>query len=339
MAGAKDFSAVNTKISGMGKNLLSTSDYDYILSLSQREILNFLMEKEFIKATDFQELDYLSVHIKRILIEKMEALSNFMANDYKVLMDLIIDRYKIDDVKKAVRNIYNNNDNLAKENFVVEENFSNSVNSGIGISDFIKSLSKERYYDYIRSYNEKIGGEILFYLEMSLDRFHYSDIYKYCDKLDKKSRKKAKELFGTIIDLKNLTWIYRAKKYYDVDDTLIYNYSIFRGLKFGEDVLLKMSKMDIESFMSFVKGTEYSVKFFAGEGTDIEMSLNNDKFLFEKFKEYFKSMNFDIGKVLGYILIYEFQIKDIMVIMQGKELNMDKEEIKNYLICYEERRF
>ena len=339
MAGAKDFSAVNTKISGMGKNLLSTSDYDYILSLSQREILNFLMEKEFIKATDFQELDYLSVHIKRILIEKMEALSNFMANDYKVLMDLIIDRYKIDDVKKAVRNIYNNNDNLAKENFVVEENFFNSVNSGIGISDFIKSLSKERYYDYIRSYNEKIGGEILFYLEMSLDRFHYSDIYKYCDKLDKKSRKKAKELFGTIIDLKNLTWIYRAKKYYDVDDTLIYNYSIFRGLKFGEDVLLKMSKMDIESFMSFVKGTEYSVKFFAGEGTDIEMSLNNDKFLFEKFKEYFKSMNFDIGKVLGYILIYEFQIKDIMVIMQGKELNMDKEEIKNYLICYEERRF
>lgn len=339
MAGAKDFSAVNTKISGMGKNLLSTSDYDYILSLSQREILNFLMEKEFIKATDFQELDYLSVHIKRILIEKMEALSNFMANDYKVLMDLIIDRYKIDDVKKAVRNIYNNNDNLAKENFVVEENLFNSVNSGIGISDFIKSLSKERYYDYIRSYNEKIGGEILFYLEMSLDRFHYSDIYKYCDKLDKKSRKKAKELFGTIIDLKNLTWIYRAKKYYDVDDTLIYNYSIFRGLKFGEDVLLKMSKMDIESFMSFVKGTEYSVKFFAGEGTDIEMSLNNDKFLFEKFKEYFKSMNFDIGKVLGYILIYEFQIKDIMVIMQGKELNMDKEEIKNYLICYEERRF
>lgn len=339
MAGAKDFSAVNTKISGMGKNLLSTSDYDYILSLSQREILNFLMEKEFIKATDFQELDYLSVHIKRILIEKMEALSNFMANDYKVLMDLIIDRYKIDDVKKAVRNIYNNNDNLAKENFVVEENFFNSVNSGIGISDFIKTLSKERYYDYIRSYNEKIGGEILFYLEMSLDRFHYSDIYKYCDKLDKKSRKKAKELFGTIIDLKNLTWIYRAKKYYDVDDTLIYNYSIFRGLKFGEDVLLKMSKMDIESFMSFVKGTEYSVKFFAGEGTDIEMSLNNDIFLFEKFKEYFKSMNFDIGKVLGYILIYEFQIKDIMVIMQGKELNMDKEEIKNYLICYEERRF
>lgn len=339
MAGAKDFSAVNTKISGMGKNLLSTSDYDYILSLSQREILNFLMEKEFIKATDFQELDYLSVHIKRILIEKMEALSNFMANDYKVLMDLIIDRYKIDDVKKAVRNIYNNNDNLAKENFVVEENFFNSVNSGIGISDFIKTLSKERYYDYIRSYNEKIGGEILFYLEMSLDRFHYSDIYKYCDKLDKKSRKKAKELFGTIIDLKNLTWIYRAKKYYDVDDTLIYNYSIFRGLKFGEDALLKMSKMDIESFMSFVKGTEYSVKFFAGEGTDIEMSLNNDKFLFEKFKEYFKSMNFDIGKVLGYILIYEFQIKDIMVIMQGKELNMDKEEIKNYLICYEERRF
>lgn len=339
MAGAKDFSAVNTKISGMGKNLLSTSDYDYILSLSQREILNFLMEKEFIKATDFQELDYLSVHIKRILIEKMEALSNFMANDYKVLMDLIIDRYKIDDVKKAVRNIYNNNDNLAKENFVVEENFFNSVNSGIGISDFIKSLSKERYYDYIRSYNEKIGGEILFYLEMFLDRFHYSDIYKYCDKLDKKSRKKAKELFGAIIDLKNLTWIYRAKKYYDVDDTLIYNYSIFRGLKFGEDVLLKMSKMDIESFMSFVKGTEYSVKFFAGEGTDIEMSLNNDKFLFEKFKEYFKSMNFDIGKVLGYILIYEFQIKDIMVIMQGKELNMDKEEIKNYLICYEERRF
>lgn len=339
MAGAKDFSAVNTKISGMGKNLLSTSDYDYILSLSQREILNFLMEKEFIKATDFQELDYLSVHIKRILIEKMEALSNFMANDYKVLMDLIIDRYKIDDVKKAVRNIYNNNDNLGKENFVVEENFFNSVNSGIGISDFIKTLSKERYYDYIRSYNEKIGGEILFYLEMSLDRFHYSDIYKYCDKLDKKSRKKAKELFGTIIDLKNLTWIYRAKKYYDVDDTLIYNYSIFRGLKFGEDVLLKMSKMDIESFMSFVKGTEYSVKFFAGEGTDIEMSLNNDKFLFEKFKEYFKSMNFDIGKVLGYILIYEFQIKDIMVIMQGKELNMDKEEIKNYLICYEERRF
>lgn len=339
MAGAKDFSAVNTKISGMGKNLLKSSDYDYILNLSQREILNFLMEKEFIKATDFQELDFLSVHIKKILIEKMEALSNFMANDYKVLMDLMIDRYKIDDVKKAVRNIYNSNENLAKENFIIEEGFYNSVNSRISISDFIKSLSKERYYDYIRSYNEKIGGEILFYLEMSLDRFHYSDLYKYCDKLDKRSRKKAKELFGTIIDLKNLTWIYRAKKYYDVDDTLIYNYSIFRGLKFGEDALLEMSKMDLDSFLNFVKGTEYSVKFFAGEGTDIEMSLTNDKFLYSKFKEYFKSMNFDIGKALGYILIYEFQIKDIMVIMQGKELNMDKEDVKNYLICYEERRF
>lgn len=338
MAGAKDFSAVNTKISGMGKNLLKSSDYDYILNLSQREILNFLMEKEFIKATDFQELDYLSVHIKRILIEKMEALSNFMANEYKVLMDLMIDRYKIDDVKKAVRNIYNSNENLAKENFVIEEGFYNSVNQGITITDFIKSLSKERYYDYIRSYNEKIGGEILFYLEMSLDRFHYSDIYKYCDKLDKKSRKKAKELFGTIIDLKNLTWIYRAKKYYDVDDTLIYNYSIFRGLKFGVDNLLEMSKMDLESFLNFVKGTEYSVKFFAGEGTDIEMSLNNDKFLYARFKEYLKSMQFDMGKALGYVLIYEFQIKDIMVIIQGKELKMDNKDIKNYLICYEERR-
>lgn len=339
MAGAKDFSAVNTKISGMGKNLLNTSDYDNILNLSQKDILNFLMEKEFIKATDFQELDYLSVHIKRILIEKMEALSNFMANDYKVLMDLMIDRYKIDDVKKAVRNIYNSKENLAKENFVIEEDFYNSVNSGVSISDFIKSLRKERYYDYIRSYNEKIGGEFLFYLEMSLDRFHYSDMYKYCEKLDKKSRKKAKELFGTIIDLKNLTWIYRAKKYYDVDDTLIYNYSIFRGLKFGVDDLLRMSKMDLETFLNFVKGTEYSVKFFAGEGTDIEMSLTNDKFLYSKFKGYFKSMQFDIGKVLGYVLIYEFQIKDIMVIMQGKELKMDNEDIKKYLICYEERRF
>ena len=339
MAGAKDFSAVNTKISGMGKNLLNTSDYNHIMSLSQKEILNFLMEKGFVKATDFQDLDYLSVHLKRILIEKMEALSNFMANDYKILMDLIIDRYKIDDVKKAIRNIYNGNTGFNKENFVIEEDFYNSVNSGVNISDFIKTLSKERYYDYIRNYSDKVGSEILFYLEMSLDRFHYSDIYKYCEKLDRKSKKKAKELFGTIIDLKNVTWIYRAKKYYDVDDTLIYNYSIFRGLKFGIGDLLKMSKMDFDSFMNFIKNTEYSVKFFGDGDKDIDMSLTNDIFLYSKFKDYFKSMEFNMGKVLGYILIYEFQIKDIMVIMQGKEMKMNKESIKDYLICYEERRF
>ena len=119
-----------------------------------------------------------------------------------------------------------------------------------------------------------------------------------------------------------------------MDDTLIYNYSIFRGLKFGIDDLLKMSKMDFDSFMNFIKNTEYSVKFFGDGDKDIDMSLTNDKFLYSKFKDYFKSMEFNMGKVLGYILIYEFQIKDIMVIMQGKEMKMNEESIKDYLICW-----
>ncbi|WP_300408535.1 V-type ATPase subunit [Lagierella sp.] len=338
MAGAKDFAAVNTKISGLSKNLLTNKDYQQILSMSQPEILDFLKKKEFIESTDFQELDYLSVHLKRVLIQKMRAMGYFLGNRYKTLMDLIIDRYEIDDVKKAIRNIYNKNMDISKDSFVIRPDFFKKVVEKGNVIDFIDSLSEESYYSYLRNYKEIEDEKLLFYLEMSLDRFHYSDIFKFCEKLDKGSRKKAKELFGTIIDLKNLVWIYRAKKFYNVQDTLIYNYSIFRGLKFGPEELLKLSRMDLDSFVDSIFKTDYGFLFSGNKNTDLYMSLEMDRFLYDRFYDYLRGNGFNIGKVLGYILIYEFQIKDIMVIMQGKEFKMEEETLEGYLIGNGERR-
>ncbi len=339
MAGAKDFSAVNTKISGLSKNLLTYKDYQSILNMSPREILDLLKKKEFIESTDFQELDYLSVHLKRVLIQKMRAMGYFLGNRYKTLMDLIIDRYEIDDVKKAIRNIFNRNMDISEESFVIRTDFFKKVIEKTSIIDFIDSLSEESYYSYLRNYKEIEDEKLLFYLEMSLDRFHYSDIFKFCEKLDKKSSQKAKSLFGTIIDLKNLVWIYRAKKFYQVDDMLIYNYSIFRGLKFGPEELLKLSRMDLDSFVDSIFKMDYGFLFGEDKSSDLYMSLEIDRFLYDRFDDYLKSNGFHIGKVLGYILVYEFQIKDIMVIMQGKELNMEEESLEDYLIGYGERRF
>jgi len=81
-----------------------------------------------------------------------------------------------------------------------------------------------------------------FELERQLDLYYYMHLWKKREKLpDKHNREAMKNINGAEIDLLNIIWIYRLKKYYGFDGPRIYPCLIPVGLKLNGASLRRMA--------------------------------------------------------------------------------------------------
>ncbi|HAZ37176.1 MAG TPA: ATPase [Clostridiaceae bacterium] len=339
------YCAVNAKVLSMFGKFLKDEDYKNLIALkSSSEIAKYLKDNtaygEFFKDRDTSKMhrDDIEKCLKEGIGHSIDKLINYFTNDYRDFFKCFYSRYEIYDLKSIARTIQVDRDySQIKNSMVFAGRYRHidrdSLIQARSVSDLIYALDGTIYYPYLKTLIDGNKNESLFRFEMTLDKAYFNILDDKLKKLDKEDINIFTELMGCSIDMTNLQWIYRGKKYYNLSSEEIFNYSLNRGNKFSYKKIKELCYLNsLEEFIERIKGTQYEFMFKGDEKQDIYMERRMNRFMYFKLKSFKTKASLNIATVIAFIELVEFEIRDIISITENVRYGMEYDEAKKYLI-------
>ncbi len=320
------------KLKGMNAKNLNNKDFEELLKQNNIVSINSILKAKSYhlkNLDDNSSREEIENELDNILIDDIEKIEKYLSNkdkeilfncvvDYeiKVFMDILkkikygkIEQNKIDNINKWTSKIFNKLKGIARVNNINE----------------IKIYSKKTAFEnIINSFldTNNIEESNLFLLEMQLDKFYFENLF---NNLNTESSRK---LIGTKIDLENIIWIYRMKKYYNMPEEEIKKYII--EVDYNLKCLNELIAIDdYKQIIEFLKKTKYK-EIFETENENLEILIR--KYMYNQYKKTFRQAKYDISTIISYLGMDKNQIENIINIVGGVEYKIDKQKIQEKII-------
>lgn len=320
------------KLKGMNAKNLNSKDFEELLKQNNIVSINSILKAKSYhlkNLDDNSSREEIENELDNILIDDIEKIEKYLSNkdkeilfncvvDYeiKVFMDILkkikygkIEQNKIDNINKWTSKIFNKLQGIARVNNINE----------------IKIYSKKTAFEnIINSFldTNNIEESNLFLLEMQLDKFYFENLF---NNLNTESSKK---LIGTKIDLENIIWIYRMKKYYNMPEEEIKKYII--EVDYNLKCLNELIAIDdYKQITEILKKTKYK-EIFETENENLEILIR--KYMYNQYKKTFRQAKYDIPTIISYLGMDKNQIENIINIVGGVEYKIDKQKIQEKII-------
>ncbi|HAJ33760.1 MAG TPA: ATPase [Candidatus Atribacteria bacterium] len=339
------YAAVNTKIKALEKYFLRREDYlNMLQKKSVADVARYLKENtSYGRLLGETHIDNISRRdlediLKRSMIKNMDKLIHYFQDDYKELIRSLYMKYEIEDLKVLARSIFN-----GKEPEIIEKSLSflgkysqvdpKRLFKSATIKDLIYSLEGSEFFEILKPLlDTKI--ENLFRFEMVLDMGYFSIIQSRRLKISREDRKILKKWEGIVADLYNIQWIYRGKKFYSLSPEELLNYTINFGdkLSFKERKAMSYTK-NLEELYRMITNTVYGFLFKKEEiSRDIYMERRINRFMYYKLKGLARQFSLNIIHTIRYVWSFEFEIKDIISIIESIRYDVLPEETRRFLV-------
>ena len=171
----------------------------------------------------------------------------------------------------------------------------------------------------------------LFYPEVALDLFYFQQLVRLIEAQSGADKDDARQFLGHWIAVQNLLWAYRYKVYGAMTAEEIINYTLHRAFAAGLDALRRV-----------VLGSPLRVEverlgFHLGADVPEAQGLTEIEFQCERQRFERATMAMDrpisrLGGVLGYLWLFEGEIHDLTVIVEGKTTGLSAMEIARRLL-------
>jgi len=339
------YAALNTKIRVLSKEFLNKEDYLNLLekksvadaSLYLKENLSYRSLLKDINPDSVSRRDLEDI-LKNNMIENIDKLIHYFRDDYKKLIRFLYMKYEIEDLKVLARSIFNNKGPgeinqsftfLGKYSQVDPEKL---IKSG-SIRDLIYSLEGSEFFEFLIPL---IDGkrENLFRFEMALDMGYYSIIQSRKLRISARDRELLKKWEGMLADLFNIQWIYRGKKFYNLSPEELLNYTINFGDRLSFEDRKKMCyAKNTEKLFKITNDLTYGFLFKGEEiSTDIYMERRINRYMYYKLKDLSNKSPFSIIQTIEYVWLLEFEVRDIISIIESIRYDLPSEEARKFLV-------
>ena len=325
------YPAINAKMKGMYAKDFGNEEIDELLSQSDLYgAISFLKSK-------FKSLENLKDDANRREIEKAlntvyinEILKVFRylnKSDREYLTKLLL-RQEILCLKNIFRNLVTNRDvkkNMGDVSYLTQNLFTNidGINEVTSRQEFYEVIKNEEYAKIFKDYIEE-DEVLLDELEVRLDKYYYEKVFELA-----KGNKILEKLIGEEIDLNNLSWIVRSKKFfgYTKEEIEILLVPIYYNLskKKTDKLLLAETYDDLKQELS---NTKY--KNVLTEEASVEHDI--DSFMYREYKKIFTYKIFDISTVYVMINMMHIDFNNIINIIEGIRYSRDTKQIQKKLI-------
>ena len=289
MGNVMTYSGITVKIRAMQAKLLKDGDYEQIASMrSVPEVTEFLKEKPAYEKY-LEEMDSTLYHrgnVEKILYQSLfddySRIFRFGGPQQKQFLKTYWKRYEVDVINYCLRIVFNHYQipfdlDYKKEYFDRYSQISiDALVTSKNVEQLVDNLAGTEYYEPLKKIRE-METATLFDYDLALELYYFTTLWKRQKRLLKgKELKLYARDCGTKIDLLNLQWVYRAKKYYHMLPPDIYSLTIPIHYRLSvKEYKTLVETPSLEEFLRQAENTWYARKYDFGDGRTMEQTYKD----------------------------------------------------------------
>lgn len=337
------YSGAHAKVKAMTGKLLKEKDYDALLSKSSiGDVAAYLKSNTKYKdaLAGVSETDVHRGQLEQLLLEVKEnefaKLFKYEKGNNKRFLAVFILRYEIELLKEMFRMVESGilftfdrriNEYYRKHMTIDADKLAASKTK----TQFIENLKGTPYNKLLSPFISNTEHFNIFGIEMTLDVYYFVTAWKSAIKLlGKKDRRIVSRSLGSEMDILNLLWIFRSKKFYNIPSELIYSYIIPIKYRLRQEQIAELvTAGNIDEVYKLLDETVYSEIFKEKEGFTEQYFYDYMMKLQRKAARYYP---FSIMTMLLYIHQKDNEVGNIIKITEGIRYKLDMNKIKHFLI-------
>ena len=343
MGNLMSYSGIVTKIRAMQAKLLTEQDFDNIAGLRNvPEAIEYLKGKPAY-ADYVNEMDvslYHRRHVEKVLYQSLfddySRIFRFAGMEQKKFLKLYWQRYEVDLINYCLRIVFNHYDipfdvEYKKRFFDRYSQISlDRLITSRNIEELVDNLSDTEYYEPLKRLRDS-GAATLFDYDLALDLYYFSTLWKKERRL---LQGKEKEIFqrdfGTKIDLLNIQWIYRAKKYYHMLAPDIYSMTIPYHYRLKlEDFKALVEAPTAEEFEHKLLNTYYASHYQLSDERTLERNYKD--ILHHLYVSDRRHNPYSIATINTYLFLKEEEIYKLTTALECIRYGLSKGETLGYI--------
>ncbi len=343
MSELRKYSAVATKIRAMSGRLLTTEDYAKLAAMESVPQAVAYLKKIPAYGVLFQGYDETELHrgqIERLLTGTLfydiTKIYRFCDRTDKQILRLYFEKFDIAMIKRGFRRAFNQqNDTVEKEELRGKmQRFTDipldKLAEAHTVAEILDALKDTKYHKVLDSIDHSKQATLFDY-EMALDLHYFSTIWKQNGKLTKgKTRALFTRSLGSQIDLLNMMWIYRAKKYYQLSEAATYALLIPVTYKLHDsDIRAMVTAADEKALEAAVSGTYYGKRFLNLDSQELESIYHS--FLHKIYREEKQQNPYSMAAITGYLYEKEQELDMLTTVLEGVRYGLPASETLKYI--------
>ena len=296
---------------------------DYFPYLSEGAVSD---SKELEKAV-LEEFSSLGREISTIIPKGSWPIKEYLLNKWDVINLRAVMRGIHGDLKK---------DEIA-DSFIeggeLDIAFVKSLIDAESMDDFVALLAKTPYQSLIDGLSKYNETKNLFFLEASLDRIFWENIWVKVLKI--KGIKEFREFIGVCVETYNLKIILRAKNdgllLEDITPFLIPDCTALNAL------LSAFDEEDLSDFIPLLEDTIYFESLLSAQqeyektGSILAFEQALDNLVLKKAEDIRKKKPFGSGPLVGFLVSKDAEVKNLLTIVRSTDVDLDRREIREAL--------
>lgn len=343
MGNIMSYSGIATKTRAMQAKLLKSEDFEHIAGLrSVPEIIEYLKGKpayaEYMNRMDTSLYHRGNVEkvLSQSLFDDYTRIFRFSGMEQKKFLKTYRKRYEIDVINYCLRIVFNHYEvpfdlDYKKEFFDKYSQLSiDRLITSRNIEELVDNLTGTEYYEPLRRMRDS-EKKTLFDYDLALEMYYFSSIWRKQRRLLKG---KELELYtrdcGTKIDLLNIQWIYRAKKYYHMLSPDIYSLTIPIHYHLSmEEFKSLVEAPSVEEFLRQLDNTRYAKKYDFGQGKSLEKIYKDC--LRRLYQADRRKNPYSIAAIYTYLFLKEEEIDKLTTALECIRYGLSRGETLEYL--------
>lgn len=338
-------SAVAAKVRAMYGKCLTGTDFDDLLSnRTTGGVCSYLKSQTSYSdvLADVRENDVHRGILEMKIMYKLESEYNriykFVDERQQVILDYWFMRREVNYLKHNIRNLFNRESKLS--HMPDPEEFSEFFRSRTSIDtelcrnaesmEAFIAASKNTIYEAFLKRTAAVNSDY-FSIAMGLDALYYDAYWKEIKKLSGREQAQMQKLLGSEIDMLNIIWIYRGKKYFKFSDEMIYTYLLPATYHLNESAIKSMvGAGSVEEMISAVNNTKYKRLFRRlEEGFLIDENYRRD--LYKIAKSVFRTSSDTVAGLVAYLDLKEIEILNIVRVIEGIRYGLNGDAIRKHI--------
>lgn len=338
------YSGIVTKVAAMRAKLLKQQDYKTLASMNTvTDIIEYLRTTKsygnLIERMD--ESLYHRGNIEKILVQSLyddySRLYRFADMQQKEFLKIFIKRYEVELIEYCLRIVFNHYNKPFDLNYKRPffDKYSDlrieQLITAQNIDQLVDHLKNTEYYTPLQRIREAGSTRLLDY-DLALDLYYFNVMWKIRKKIGGKGdQEMIKKELGTKVDLLNLQWIYRAKKYYHMSAPDIYNLLIPISYRVKDQELKELAETpSAEEFLKQCSDTFYGHKYQLDRENSIEVITN--QCLERILKTAYRNHPYSLASIYQYFFLKEEEIYKITTALECIRYGLSERETLQYLM-------